>query len=278
MAIEHDIIQLKGLERSPSLNNLENLDLSYNLFNNDIWSFLQRLPSLKTLYMINLNVTVQSRDLHNLTNVENLFLDYATLSNDFLPSIQVMTSLKVLSLQRCGLTGTLPSTEFDQTLVGGPSFQLIGIHLSDREFGNVDKTSSTGAFPNFLYYQKDLQKVELSRVNFKGTFPNWLLDNNTRLVTLLLPNNSFTGPFQLPLLPKTGLLALDISKNHFYGNIPENIAMAFPGLEFLNMSLNDFGGTIASSLGDMSSLRVLVLSNNQLSVKYRTTWQWVASS
>ncbi|XP_059637851.1 receptor-like protein 14 [Cornus florida] len=45
------IVMREGLERPPSLNSLEVLDLSYNHFNNGIWSFLQGLPSLKTLYI-----------------------------------------------------------------------------------------------------------------------------------------------------------------------------------------------------------------------------------
>ncbi|XP_059635763.1 cuscuta receptor 1-like [Cornus florida] len=334
------IVTKEGLARSPSLNNLEFLDLSSNLLNNDIWPFVQGLPSLKTLYMRGMkwNVTIHSKDSQNLRNMENLFLDDATLNNDFLPSITiVMTSLKVLSLQHCGLTGSLPvpglcelknlqelalhdnkiegelpqcmenltslqildlssngftgnialsplvklksleylvlsdnpfqvpvsftsffnhtklkfiesmnnellvETDDNQTDHLVPSFQLIRFRLSDREVGNAN-SSTTGAFPNFLYYQKDLQIVELSRLNFSGKFPNWLLDNNTRL-----------------------LLAFDISNNDFSGQITSHIATIFPSLKFLNMPANGFDGGIPSSLGDLSSLEYLHLSNNNLS-------------
>ncbi|XP_059637849.1 receptor-like protein 13 [Cornus florida] len=351
----------EGLETAPSLSNIEILDLSYNPFNNGNWSFLQRLPSLKTLRMEDMRsiVTMSSKDLQNLTNMENLFLDFTILNNGFLSSIQVMTSLKVLTLSNCGLTGTIPvpglcALEYLQQLdlhrneIRGelpqcmanltslrlldlssnhltgniassplvhltslvylalsrnyfeipitfgsffnhsklkvinslnnkfvveeefqslaPSFQLIGIHLSDHEFGNVGTTTTTsGTFPNFLYYQKDLQQVQLSQINFKGKFPSWLLENNTRLVRLFLPYNSFSGPLNLPSHPNFTLLELDISNNFLSGPIPDSIGTVFPSLRFLNMSGNRFSDSIPSSIGDLSSLWFLGLSNNQLS-------------
>ncbi|XP_059638386.1 cuscuta receptor 1-like isoform X2 [Cornus florida] len=348
-----------------------------NAFNINIWSFLGGLTSLKTQYLGGniLNGTIHIGDLQYLRSVENLFLNYVTLNNDFLSSIQVMTSLKQLSLQHCGLTGTLPapglcelrtlqhldlsgnklegnlpgclgklsslrfldlssnqftgnispliqmtslrfldlsSNQFTgnisplvqmtslehlvlsnnrfqipitfrsffnhsklkliecqenelvselnfQTLA--PSFQLTVIRLSHSASSNI---SSTTDFPNFLYYQKDLQIVELSQINFDGKFPNWLLENNTGLLGLFLPNNSFSGYLQLPFHPITQLVALDISDNNFQGHIPRNIVTAFPGLMSLTMSGNRFGGTIPSSLGDMSTLKILDLTNNQL--------------
>ncbi|XP_059671165.1 receptor-like protein 45 [Cornus florida] len=276
-----------GLEKSPSLNNLEILDLSDNLFNNDIWSFMQGLPSLKTLYMIELNVIIQSRDLHNLTNVENLFLDNATLSNDFLPSIQVIDSLN---------NELLAETEFDQTLVGGPSFQLIGIRLSDREFGNV-KSSSTGAFPNFLYYQKDLQQVELSvatpcqdRASSIGHIQKSLLWQHSRkhcygfsgLRTTLrglyllastwktervhLSKNRLQGPFPHAFYNSSSLEILDLSYNNFAGHILNMIInITLSRLRILLLKSNRFEGEIPTNLCGLTKLGVIDLSHNNFS-------------
>ncbi|XP_059635761.1 receptor-like protein 15 [Cornus florida] len=115
------------------------------------------------------------------------------------------------------------------------TLRVIKLSLNfTREYGLRDcassNISSTTDFPNFLYYQKDLQIVELSQINFDGKFPNWLLENNTGL-----------------------------------GHIPRNIGTAFPGLMSLTMSGNRFAGNIPSSFGYMSSLQTLDLSNNQLS-------------
>ncbi|XP_059654839.1 cuscuta receptor 1-like [Cornus florida] len=244
------------------LKNLQELDLQDNKIEGDLPRCMENLTSLRLLDLSFNHFTgnIASSPLIHLTSLEYLALshNYFKIPISF-RSFFNHSKLKVIDSLNNEL---VVDTEFDQTLAV-PSFQLVGIRLSDREFGNVQNT--TGAFPNFLYYQNDLQKVELSRINFKGKFPNWLFDNNTRLVTLLLPDNSFTGHFQLPLLPKTQLLALDISNNYFHGHISKDIVKAFPSLEFLNMSQNGFGGPIPSSLGDLSALEYLDFSYNQLS-------------
>jgi len=96
--------------------------------------------------------------------------------------------------------------------------------------------------------------VELSQMDSKGKFPNWLLENNTGLVVLLLPGNS-------------KLFELDISSNHIPSCILSELANIFPNLIYLHMSTNGFKGDIPSSFGDLISLQVLDLSNNQLSGK-----------
>jgi len=91
-----------------------------------------------------------------------------------------------------------------------PSFQLTSIRLSDSKSSNC----SVG-FPHFLYHQNELQRIELSRIVSNGKWPNWLLENNSRLVTLVIRDNSLHGSIlQLPLNPMTRLSFLDISNNH----------------------------------------------------------------
>ncbi|KAH9764156.1 Amino oxidase domain-containing protein [Citrus sinensis] len=113
-------------------------------------------------------------------------------------------------------------------------------------------------------YQHDLEYVDFSDSNLKGEFPNWLLENNTNLNTLVLRNNSLSGPFRMPIQPHWHLDTLHVSKNFFQGNIPLEIGVYFPRLVYLNLSRNDFNGSIPSSIGDMNSLKFLDLSHNQL--------------
>jgi|UniRef100_A0A2K2AAA4 hypothetical protein len=58
---------------------------------------------------------------------------------------------------------------------------------------------------------------------------------------------------------------IDISKNNMHGPIPQNICLIFSNMETLKMAKNGLTGCITSCLGNISSFRVLILSNNQLS-------------
>ncbi|KAJ8767791.1 hypothetical protein K2173_020731 [Erythroxylum novogranatense] len=101
----------------------------------------------------------------------------------------------------------------------------------------------------------------------KGTFPHWLLQNNTNLVSLYLKNTSLSGILESPIQSHVNLEKLDISDNKLSGHIPLEIGACFPELRSLNMSSNNFSGSIPSSLGNMIILESLDLSSNGLSGK-----------
>ncbi|XP_059663704.1 receptor-like protein 15 [Cornus florida] len=237
---------------------LQHLDLSYNKLEGNLPGCLAKLTSLRflDLYSNQFTGNIAFSPLIQMT-----FLEHLVLSNNrfqvpiTFPSFFNHSKLKLIESQENELVSEL------NFQTPAPRFQLAVIRLSHSASSN---TSSTTDFPNFLYYQKDLQIVEISQISFDGKFPNWLLENNRGLVGLFLPNNSFRRYPQLPSHPETQLLALDISHNNFQ-HIPRNIGTTFPGLIWLTMSGNRFGGSIPSSLGDMSSLQILDLSNNQLS-------------
>ncbi|XVF71079.1 hypothetical protein PTKIN_Ptkin12aG0006100 [Pterospermum kingtungense] len=222
--------QLSGnLSVLESLTSLESLSLSSNQFSGNI-SALRNLKSLRDLTLSNNNFEIPSSlgPLFNLSKLQSIYADNNTIYDE---------------------TETL-------SLVA-PTFQLKSISLSCC--GEVE------SFPRFLYHQHDLESVDLSNINFKGEqFPIWLLESNINLNYLFLANNSLLGHFELPIVPHTELSYLDISKNSFNGNIPNEIGAKLPSLSFLNMSKNNFGGSIPVSIGDLNSLDTLDLSNNNL--------------
>ncbi|XP_022755219.1 receptor-like protein 12 isoform X2 [Durio zibethinus] len=223
-----------------SLTSLERLDLSSNQFSGDI-SALRSLKSLGTLSLSNNYFEIPSSlgPLFNLSKLQSIFADNNT--------IYAETEMHFLA----------------------PTFQLNEISMSC--------CGDAGSFPRFLYHQQDLVSVDLSNIYFKvEKFPIWLLENNTKLETLILSNSSLSGPLLLPLAPHLGLSEFDISNNFFNGSIPVEIGAKLPSLSFLNMSKNHFGDSIPDSIGDMNSIQTLDLSNNNLTGGVPEPWPWVA--
>ncbi|KAM3283261.1 hypothetical protein P3S67_026906 [Capsicum chacoense] len=132
-----------------------------------------------------------------------------------------------------------------------PKFQLEDLTLSN-----------CSQIPSFLHYQHHLRLLGLLKCNIGGDFPNWLLQNNSRLGEVYLDGNAFTGSLRLPFLPN--LKALDISNNKIQGELPSNIGSIFPKLSMLLMSNNMLEGLFPSSFSDMKNLEALDLSYNKL--------------
>ncbi|KAI5557654.1 hypothetical protein BDE02_18G118400 [Populus trichocarpa] len=247
------------------LKNLKFLNLSSNTLNNN--SILQTiglcdLNNLQELHMYHNNLSgFLPPCLANLT-----YLQHLDLSSNHLKIPLSWSPLYNLSkLKHFNGSGNEIFTEkYDYNL--SPKFQLESLYLNSHGQG-------ARAFFKFLYHQVNLQYMDLTNIQIKGEFPNWLIENNTYLQELHLENCSLSGPFYLPKNSHVNLSFLSISMNHFQGQIPSEIGARLPGLEVLLMSDNGFNGSIPFSLGNISSLQVLDLSNNSLQGKI-PIWIW----
>eukprot|EP00258_Populus_trichocarpa_P033165 XP_024449184.1 receptor-like protein 15 isoform X3 [Populus trichocarpa] len=261
------------------LKNLEYLDLSYSTLNNSIFQAIRTMTSLKTLNLMGCSLNDQiptTQGLCDLNHLQVLYMSDNDLSGFLPPCLANLTSLQRLYLSSnhlkipmslsplynlsklksfYGSGNEIYAEEDDHNL--SPKFQLESLYLSSRGQG-------AGAFPRFLYHQFSLRYLDLTNIQIKGEFPNWLIENNTYLQELYLENCSLLGPFLLPKTSRVNLSILSISMNHFQGQIPSEIGARLPGLEVLFMSDNGFNGSIPFSLGNISSLQAFDLSNNSL--------------
>ncbi|KAL9339820.1 hypothetical protein Peur_068835 [Populus x canadensis] len=260
-----------------NLKNLKLLDLSLNTLDNSIFRTIRTITSLKTLYLRSCRLDGQIRTtlgLCDLNHLQELDMSDNDLSGVLPSCLANLTSLQQLYLSSNhlkipislsplynlsklksfdGSRNEIYAEEDDHNL--SPKFQLESLSLSGRG-------QSAGGFPKFLYYQVNLQYVGLTNIQIKGEFPNWLIENNTYLQELYFENCSLSGPFLLPKNSHVNLSFLSISMNYLQGQIPSEIGVSLPGLKVLLMSDNGFNGSIPSSLGNISSLQVLDLSNN----------------
>ncbi|XP_033508641.1 cuscuta receptor 1-like [Nicotiana tomentosiformis] len=201
------------------------LDLSQNQFIGNIaLSPLSSLLSLEYLLLANNNfeIPISFESFANHSNLKFVIADYN--------SVIVQTSSKLSWI---------------------PKFQLEAFSIS-----NCSK------MPSFLHYQHDLRLLRLSQSNIGGNFPNWLLENNSRLGEVYLGGNAFTGSLQFPFIPN--LEAFDISNNKIQGQVPPNIGSIFPNLVISTMSNNMLEGMLPSSFADMKNLECLDMSYNKL--------------
>ncbi|KAL5699458.1 hypothetical protein ACHQM5_030357 [Ranunculus cassubicifolius] len=196
--------------------------------------------------------------LSNLTSLRMLDLSDNQLSGNILPPFLFdLNSLEYISLSQNQFQGTFFLTSFIE-----PKFQLKFLALS-----NSNLNTSTSDLFKLFHNQYDLRHVDISHNNLHGTFPTWLVENNTWLQNLLLGNNSLSGPIHFVLNRGANLNSIDISNNHIQGQIQTNVGDILSNLKYLNLSQNGFEGIIPPSLGNMKNLTVLDLSSNNFSGK-----------
>ncbi|KAG6601708.1 Receptor-like protein 13, partial [Cucurbita argyrosperma subsp. sororia] len=222
-----------------NISSLEFLDISSNQFTGTLPSTISTLKSIKILQL----------DDNNFQGTFSMAL-LANLSN-----------LKVFQLSTKNTNNLQVQTETPSFL---PTFQLNVLKLSHCNLNS--KTSSK--IPMFLMSQHALKFLDLSHNNLVGTFPVWLLKNNTDLEYLILTNNSLTATLHLPPF-KHHLLHLRLSCNTLHGHLPYHMGFLLPSLSHFNVSRNSFEGNIPLSIRKLQSLNIFDLSNNKFSGKIR---------
>ncbi|XVE80989.1 hypothetical protein DITRI_Ditri15bG0026300 [Diplodiscus trichospermus] len=226
-------MDIKGNGKQLRLNNLEVLDLSYNLFNSSILADLSVFSNLKSLSVSNnrLEGSINIKEFCALSNLESLDMSWNKI-NRFLTTEEngCLRKLKVLYLD--GVSGDNQSMSLVSLLKPFSSVKTLLL----RESSYLNKTVVTEDEMHVLSNVEDLildhTPLDISFLQSIGSL--------TSLKTLSLSNCGLTGT-----LPAQGLCYLK-------------------SLEELDLSLNALRGVITSCLGNLTSLRVLEISNNQL--------------
>ncbi|KAG2252940.1 hypothetical protein Bca52824_083076 [Brassica carinata] len=230
------------------MKNIQELDLSGNKL---VGQFPLCLTSLSGLRVLDLSSNQMTGNVpFSFSNLESL--KYLSLVENNFEGIFSLGSLANLSELRVFKLGSKSkSLQVESESSWKPKFQMSVIELSSCNLVKV---------PHFLLHQNDLSHVDLSDNKISGFFPQWLLENNTKLEVLFLQQNSFTRF----LLPKSAhkLPLLDVSFNEFNHLFPENISWAFPHLMYMKLAHNGFQGNLLSFLGDMKNIMFLDISHN----------------
>jgi Leucine-rich repeat (LRR) protein len=202
-----------------------------------------------------------------------LALENIGLQGEIPSDVGLLTSLTTLSLQKPNTTLT--------TLRGRLSSFISG--LSKLTSLALSGASLEGGIPTEIEKLTLLEILDLSGNDLRGDMPD-SMKALSNLQYLRLRHNKLTGGIQSELLSvASNLVELDLEGNVFT-SVPDTIAdlsslrrlnlrsnelITFPlvvsrlsNLEFLDASLNGFGGPIPSDLGNLMALRELHLSGN----------------
>ena len=152
----------------------------------------------------------------------------------------------------CFLTGTIPASI-------GNLISLTSLRLNTGMlFGTV---------PNALLSLTNLLDLELGGNQFSGSFPSWL-GQLTQLTALRIDSNSVPSPF---VDPATN--GWQNGQPLWTGNLSLDPLCGMVNLQFMYLSQNFAPGRIPDCIGNLSKLRWIDLSVNQLVGTIRESWQ-----
>lgn len=236
-----------------TLTNLQLLDLSYNSIENDMPACLANMSSLRILRLSRNQFQGDLTIFSNLSNIEQIDVSH----NLFQGLITLSTFANLSKFSFLDLSYNLHLEVESESPTWNPSFQIQHLFLAGC---NLNCRSSK-LVPLFLSTQYNLKTLDLSNNFLGGPFPAWMLQNVSSVLTLR--GNSFFGQFPGSYRNMELTLAeLDISCNHFDGELPSNIGSFLPKLYAFNASSCGLTGTIPPSLGEVNALEHLDLSNN----------------
>jgi len=126
---------------------------------------------------------------------------------------------------------------------------------------NLSGSNLATTIPSELGLLTELKTLDLSNNLIIGTIPPEVaaLPN---LEEFILLNNSLSGT--LPKFASKKLRKLDLENNNLSGRIPPDFGYNHQEMNYFSLCTNSFSGTIPPSLGQMTKLETLGLSENQL--------------
>ncbi|KAL5759007.1 hypothetical protein ACOSP7_021618 [Xanthoceras sorbifolium] len=293
LSLSHNF--LTSIQQLIQMENLQDLDLSYNLLQG---SLPVPSPSLRVFLASHNKLTgVIPPSFCNLSNIRYLDLSDNSLSGTIPQCLGNSTTIRVMDLRTNYFHGSLP--------------QIFGRHNNLMTL-NLNGNKLEGPLPLSLMNCDQLQVLDLGNNMINDTFPHWLA-TLSNLEVLILRSNRFHGPIGNPKteFPFSKLRILDLSHNKFSGLLPatsfknfqammsgendrfgleymghlleymssfyyhDSVELTIKGLEIrmeriltifttMDFSSNQFEGQIPDAVGKLNSLKILNFSRNYL--------------
>ncbi|KAL8459430.1 hypothetical protein ACS0TY_036789 [Phlomoides rotata] len=250
------------------LKHLKYLDLSRNLFDGRIPSFMGSLTSLEYLNLSGngfygkIPPTIGNLSgLHTLDLGGNIRIYYVDdgwhseekLEGDSVEWLRGLYQLEHLNMNLVNLTEAAP--HWMQVINALPSLVDLRLRSCGLNFNFVPPSDDVNI--------TSLAILDLSSNNFESfPIPNWIF-KQSNLIFLDLSGSQFRGP--IPTISNiTKLQYIDLSFNYLNSPIPDWL-YSCKDLEFVSLEYNSLQSRISNAIGNLTSLTTLDISANQLS-------------
>ena len=215
--------------------------------------------------------TAFNDDVMKATNLLALRLSFNNFQASSIPSnIGVFTQLKQLWIAGAEITGQIPPeitnlSELEQFFAFENKLRGTIPDLStlrNLERINLADNQLIGSFPESLGNLPSLNRIVLSNNLLDGQLTT-SIGNLILLEEFLIANNTLTGPFPSTEFSNLSrMVSLDLENNEFTGFLPNY--SDWNALSFININNNGFYGSIDASLFDKQDLQRVYFSNNTL--------------
>ncbi|THG20537.1 hypothetical protein TEA_023419 [Camellia sinensis var. sinensis] len=258
--------------------NLIEIDFSYNGLAGEVPVDLSFLSKLATVIIHDNNLTGSLSPLANLSslkalsaaenffdgsipdgfgqlkNLQKLAIGINRLSGVILPSLFNLSSLTMFNVTGNQIQGSLP---WD-----------LGITLPNIEFFNIGDNQFTGLIPASISNSSKLHYLMMVQNKLVGKVPN--LERLRNLEWLSISGNQLGSGeaddlnFISSLINATNLQVLGVNLNNFGGELPESIGNLSGNLQVLYLDNNKIFGSIPPGIVNLVGLQSLYMQVNQL--------------
>jgi Leucine-rich repeat (LRR) protein/tRNA A-37 threonylcarbamoyl transferase component Bud32 len=262
-----------GIPRSlANCHNLTTLYLSYNVIGGKVPDFFASLPKLQKLYLDdNKFVGELPQSIGTLVSLEQLVVSNNGFTGTVPDAIGKCQSLTMLYLDRNNFSGSIPV--FVSNFSRLQKLSMAHNRISGRippEIGKcqelvelqLQNNSLSGTIPLEICKLSQLQNFYLHNNSLRGELPAEITQIR-KLREISLFDNNFTGvlPQALGLNTTPGLVQVDLTGNHFHGEIPPGLCTGGQ-LSVLDLGYNQFSGSLPIGILKCESLQRLILNNN----------------